>query len=55
MGDKPVPVTVILVCPCCASTVDAADDGTEAFRCDACGQQWAMRLDVDRLRQYSLY
>jgi hypothetical protein len=53
--DRAVPVTVILVCPCCASTVDAKDDGTESFTCTVCAQQWVMTLDVDRLHQFSLY
>lgn len=54
MDAKPVPVTVILVCPCCASTVDA-DETQERFTCTVCGQTWAMVPDVARLRAHSLY
>lgn len=48
---------VILVCPCCASPVDAAaaQTGTEQhFKCLSCGQSWHMVVDPDRLARHSL-
>lgn len=56
MGDKPVPVSVILVCPCCASTVDAhVATNPQLLTCGACGQTWHMVVDRDRQARYSLY
>jgi len=47
---------VILVCPCCASPVDApAEPDTEQqFTCLACGQSWRMVVDPHRCAQHSL-
>ena len=48
--------TVILVCPCCASPLDAAGDpDTEQhFTCLGCGQTWRMVVDPRRFAQHSL-
>lgn len=47
--------TVILVCPCCASTVDAqARDEMQEFDCLSCGQQWQMIVDADRHAEHAL-
>lgn len=46
---------VILVCPCCASTVDAqTGDHLQHFECAACGQDWLMVVDADRQAAHSL-
>jgi transcription elongation factor Elf1 len=48
-------VTVILVCPCCASAVDAhAADTPQQFTCLTCGQTWSMVVDAERQDTYSL-
>lgn len=50
-----MPEPVILICPCCASTVDAETGGQpQQFECVACGQQWSMVVDGDRLATHSL-
>lgn len=47
--------SVILVCPCCASTVDAdSDPDPQNFTCTCCGQTWSMVVDADRQASYSL-
>ncbi len=46
---------VIILCPCCASTVDAyAGDDPQDFDCVQCGQEWSMLVDSDRFSIYSL-
>lgn len=47
---------VILVCPCCASPVDAVaePDQVQQFTCLACGQSWHMVVDPQRFVQHSL-
>ncbi len=46
---------VILVCPCCASTVDAvADSRVQQLMCTDCGQGWHMVVDADRVAEYAL-
>lgn len=48
---------VILVCPCCASPVDAEPaeaDVEQHFECLSCGQTWRMVVDPHRLAQHSL-
>jgi hypothetical protein len=46
---------VILVCPCCASTVTAQPGPAEQhLHCTVCGQQWRMVVDADRHAEYSL-
>lgn len=47
--------TVILVCPCCASTVDARTGVHEqTLQCVTCHQQWQMVVDADRVAEYAL-
>ncbi len=46
---------VILICPCCASTVDAhAGPHPQPFDCTVCGQTWTMVVDRDRQAAHSL-
>ncbi len=46
---------VILVCPVCASTLDAeADEGSQDFECVSCGQTWSMVVDAARHAIHSL-
>lgn len=46
---------VILLCPCCASTVDAqALPQPQNFECISCGQTWVMVVDPARQAAYSL-
>ncbi len=46
---------VILICPCCASTVDAvAGPDPQTFTCVSCGQSWSMVVDRDRLAAHAL-
>lgn len=48
-------VMVILMCPCCASAVDAEDGpDPQEFECVSCGQTWTMVVDADRLAAHSL-
>jgi hypothetical protein len=53
----PVPIPVVLVCPCCASPVDAlahvTPQSTQLF-CAACQQNWLMVVDAKRLAEFSL-
>lgn len=50
-----MPEAVILVCPCCASTVEAhARDELQEFDCTGCGQQWLMVVDADRQAEHAL-
>lgn len=53
----PVPSasSVILVCPCCASPVDAeVMIEIQQLSCGTCGQDWHMQVDVSRLEAYAL-
>ncbi len=56
MTDIRIPSKVILICPCCASPVDATDtDGLEAeHECHGCGQRWLMVVDADRHAEHAL-
>jgi len=46
---------VILLCPCCASTLDAdAGPDEQIFECISCGQNWSMVVSADRQTQHSL-
>jgi hypothetical protein len=46
---------VILVCPCCASPVDAqAGPAIQELDCAACGQTWQMVIDAERVAEYAL-
>lgn len=46
---------VILLCPCCASPLDAhAGPGEQRFTCDVCGQVWSMVVDADRHAAHAL-
>lgn len=46
---------VILLCPCCASTVDAQVTAEpQTFECVSCGQTWTMVIDRDRQAAHSL-
>ncbi len=50
-----MPDPAILVCPCCASAVDAdAREDPQTFECVSCGQTWVMVVDADRQAQHSL-
>lgn len=47
--------SVIIVCPCCASAVDAeADEKVQHFECVSCGQTWSMVVDAQRQATHSL-
>lgn len=47
--------SVIIICPCCASAVDAeAGDEPQEFQCVACGQSWSMVVDADRQATHAL-
>lgn len=51
-------ISVIVVCPCCASAQDATADPDltdQDFECTGCGQRWSMQVDADRHRQYALH
>jgi transposase len=46
---------VIVLCPCCASAIDAlAGPHTQTFTCVSCGQTWQMVVDADRYAAHSL-
>lgn len=46
---------VILVCPCCASALDAEHGpDPQTFQCPACGQHWTMVVDADRHAAHAL-
>ncbi len=46
---------VIVLCPCCASTIDTlASDEVQHFECGLCRQQWSMVVDGERHNRYSL-
>ena len=48
-------MNVIVVCPCCASAVDVeVTKWKQELECVACGQQWSMLIDLDRLAEYAL-
>lgn len=47
---------VILVCPCCASPVDAtAAEEPQDFTCVCCGQTWSMHVDASRFTDHALH
>lgn len=46
---------VVLVCPCCASPVDAeAGLEIQLLLCSACGQIWRMVVDAARIAEHAL-
>ncbi len=46
---------VIIVCPCCASALDAeATPDPQTFQCVTCEQVWVMVVDADRQDTHSL-
>ncbi len=46
---------VILLCPCCASTVDAHPGPQPQYlHCGTCGQAWQMVVDAERQAAHSL-
>lgn len=46
---------VVLICPCCASPVDAeAGQGRQDFTCEVCDQQFSMVVDAARIAEYAL-
>lgn len=52
-------VNAIIICPCCATPKDvtASDpkhDNEQYFECAACGQEWSMVVDADRLKDHAL-
>lgn len=50
-----MPHKVVLVCPCCASPVDAvAGPDTQELTCISCEQVWSMVIDAHRLDTHSL-
>lgn len=50
-----MPDQVILVCPVCASTLDAqAEETRQEFECVSCGQTWSMVVDATRHAIHSL-
>jgi uncharacterized protein YbaR (Trm112 family) len=47
---------VILVCPVCASPMDAhAGPQPQTFTCATCGQHWSMVVDARRHAEYALH
>jgi len=50
-----LPTAVILLCPCCASAVDAeTHDEPQDLHCTTCGQTWSMIVNPDRQHTHSL-
>jgi len=48
-------MNVILVCPTCASAVDAqAGEHEQTLECVACGQTWVMVVDATRVAAHAL-
>ena len=46
---------VIVLCPCCASTLDAKTiTEPQTFTCVCCGQTWTMTVDADRHAEHAL-
>lgn len=46
---------VIVLCPCCASTLDAkVTTDQQDFTCVCCGQTWTMTVDAERLAAHAL-
>ena len=46
---------VILVCPCCASTIEtSAGPEEQELECATCRQRWSMVVEADRLATFSL-
>lgn len=46
---------VIVICPCCASPVDAeAGEQEQVLDCVSCGQRWSMVVDLHRQEEYAL-
>lgn len=53
--DMDVTRKVVLVCPCCASPVDAeAGREIQHLRCDGCDQTWHMVVDAARIAEHAL-
>jgi hypothetical protein len=53
--DHRKPNSTVLVCPCCASPVDAvADPDIQDLTCGVCDQVWQMVVDPLRIAQYAL-
>jgi uncharacterized protein YbaR (Trm112 family) len=47
--------TVVLLCPCCASPVDAIAGAQEqSLTCEVCDQSWRMVVDSARIAEYAL-
>ncbi len=50
-----VTAKVILVCPVCASPVDAeAKQEQQTHECISCGQSWIMTINLDRHAEHAL-
>ncbi len=48
-------MNTILVCPCCASPVDAQPHSRpQNFECEVCEQKWTMVVDHKRTSEHSL-
>jgi hypothetical protein len=46
---------VVLLCPCCASPIDAvAGRARQDFTCGVCDQRWEMVVDAARVAEYAL-
>ncbi len=46
---------VIVLCPCCASSLDARpQEEPQQFDCVGCGQTWTMTVDADRHQRHAL-
>lgn len=46
---------VIVICPCCASPVDArAAEQPQRLDCITCGQVWEMVVDARRQKEHAL-
>lgn len=46
---------VVLLCPCCASPVDAvAGAQQQTLNCEVCDQSWQMIVDAARIAEYAL-
>lgn len=46
---------VIVICPCCATPMDApVDDMQREFECLSCGQAWRMAVEADRFTEHAL-
>lgn len=48
-------MNVIVICPCCASPVDARPgDAAQSIHCTVCDQSWVMVVDAERQKEYAL-